>query len=29
MGIGIITTNQRDFDRLAEFRAFEWEVTPL
>lgn len=26
MGIGVITTNERDFGKLAEFRAFQWEV---
>jgi predicted nucleic acid-binding protein len=29
MGIRVITTNERDFGRLAEFRAFQWEVTTL
>jgi predicted nucleic acid-binding protein len=26
MGIRVITTNERDFQKLAEFRAFQWEV---
>ena len=26
MGIRVFTANVRDFGRLAEFRAFEWEV---
>src|SRR5271166_2055947 len=25
-GITVITTNQRDFSRLAEFRPFQWQV---
>jgi predicted nucleic acid-binding protein len=29
LGIKVITTNERDFRRLAEFRSFEWHVTPL
>jgi len=29
MGITIITANEQDFRRLAEFRAFQWEVTAL
>ena len=29
MGITIITANEQDFSRLAEFRAFQWEVTAL
>jgi predicted nucleic acid-binding protein len=28
-GIQVITANARDFDRLAEFRAFEWQVATL
>jgi len=27
MGITVITANERDFKRLAEFRAFQWELT--
>jgi predicted nucleic acid-binding protein len=27
MGITVITANERDFRRLAEFRAFRWEVS--
>jgi predicted nucleic acid-binding protein len=26
LSITVITTNKRDFSRLAEFRAFHWEV---
>jgi predicted nucleic acid-binding protein len=26
-GIKVITTNERDFRRLAEFRSFQWQVT--
>ena len=26
LGIRVITANQRDFSRLAEFRSFQWEV---
>lgn len=26
MGIRILTANERDFRRLAEFRPFQWEV---
>jgi predicted nucleic acid-binding protein len=26
LGIKVITTNQRDFSRLAEFRSFQWQV---
>jgi predicted nucleic acid-binding protein len=26
IGVTVITANERDFGRLAEFRAFEWEV---
>jgi predicted nucleic acid-binding protein len=29
MGITVITANEQDFSRLAEFRAFQWEVTAL
>jgi predicted nucleic acid-binding protein len=29
MGIRVITTNERDFAKLAEFRAFQWELTKL
>jgi predicted nucleic acid-binding protein len=29
MGIRVITTNERDFGKLAEFRAFRWEVAAL
>jgi predicted nucleic acid-binding protein len=29
MGIRVITTNKRDFAKLAEFRAFQWELTKL
>ena len=28
-GIRVITTNERDFRRLAEFRPFQWEVAEL
>jgi len=27
MGIRVITTNERDFGKLAEFRAFQWELS--
>ena len=27
LGIRVITANERDFSRLAEFRAFQWQVT--
>jgi predicted nucleic acid-binding protein len=27
MGIGVITTNERDFGKLAEFRPFQWELS--
>jgi predicted nucleic acid-binding protein len=27
IGIRVITTNERDFSRLAEFRAFQWELS--
>jgi predicted nucleic acid-binding protein len=26
MGVRVMTTNERDFSRLAEFRAFQWQV---
>src|ERR1700736_955093 len=26
LGIRVLTANQRDFRRLAEFRAFQWQV---
>ncbi len=26
MGIRVITANQRDFSRLAEFRSFQWQL---
>ena len=29
LGIRVITANERDFSRLAEFRAFQWQVTVL
>jgi predicted nucleic acid-binding protein len=29
LGIRVITTNERDFRRLAEFRSFQWQVTTL
>jgi predicted nucleic acid-binding protein len=29
LGITVITTNERDFRRLAEFRPFQWQVTTL
>ena len=29
MGVRVITANEQDFSRLAEFRAFQWEVTAL
>jgi len=29
LGIRVITTNERDFRRLAEFRAFQWQLAPL
>ena len=28
-GITVITTNERDFRRLAEFRTFRWQVTTI
>jgi predicted nucleic acid-binding protein len=27
LGIRVITANERDFSRLAEFRTFQWQVT--
>jgi predicted nucleic acid-binding protein len=29
MGVRVITANEQDFSRLAEFRAFQWEATTL
>jgi predicted nucleic acid-binding protein len=29
LGIRIITASQRDFSRLSEFRAFQWQVTTI
>lgn len=29
LGIRIITANQRDYSRLAEFRAFQWDVAVI
>ncbi len=29
LGIRVITANGRDFRRLAEFRAFQWQVTTV
>ncbi|SRR6266542_1810202 len=29
LGIRVITANERDFRRLAEFRVFQWEVATL
>jgi len=29
LGILVITANERDFRRLAEFRSFQWEVTTV
>src|ERR1700675_168946 len=28
MGITVVTANQRDFSKLAEFRPFRWRVNP-
>jgi predicted nucleic acid-binding protein len=28
LGIRVITANERDYRRLAEFRAFQWQVDP-
>jgi len=29
IGARVITANERDFSKLAEFRAFQWEVSAL
>jgi len=29
LGIRVMTTNERDFRRLAEFRSFRWQVTAI
>jgi len=29
LGIRVITANERDFAKLAEFHVFQWEVTPV
>jgi predicted nucleic acid-binding protein len=29
LGIRVMTTNERDFRRLAEFRRFQWQVTAI
>jgi predicted nucleic acid-binding protein len=29
LGIKVITTNERDFRRLAEFRSFQWQLTAV
>jgi predicted nucleic acid-binding protein len=29
LGIRVITANQRDYSRLAEFRTFRWEVAEV
>jgi len=29
LGVRVITANERDFKRVAEFRAFQWQVTVL
>lgn len=29
LGIRVITANERDFRRLAEFRSFQWQVTAV
>jgi len=29
LGIRVITTNERDFRKLAEFRPFQWQVTAI
>jgi len=29
LGLRVITANERDFRRLAEFREFQWEVSTL
>jgi predicted nucleic acid-binding protein len=28
-GIRVLTANARDFSKLAEFRAFSWQIVPL
>src|SRR5215467_7975035 len=29
LGIRVLTANERDYRRLSEFRAFQWEVTNI
>jgi predicted nucleic acid-binding protein len=29
LGIRVITANERDFSRLAEFRSFQWQVAAI
>jgi predicted nucleic acid-binding protein len=29
LGVRVITTNERDFRRIAEFRVFQWQVTAV
>jgi len=29
LGVRVITANEQDFSRLAEFRPFQWEITTL
>jgi predicted nucleic acid-binding protein len=29
LGIRVLTANERDYRRLAEFRAFDWQVTNI
>ena len=29
LGVRVITTNERDFRRIAEFRVFQWQVTAI
>lgn len=29
LGIRVMTTNERDFRKLAEFRSFHWQVTAI
>jgi predicted nucleic acid-binding protein len=29
LGIRVMTTNERDYRRLAEFRVFQWRVTTV
>jgi predicted nucleic acid-binding protein len=29
LGITVITTNERDFRRLADFRTFQWQLTTI